>query len=301
MASHITASIPPDNPHHNIVNFKRDTSLDNQFECMTTLLQKANKASAKLNKLVQSNTSTAHEDVLSWTISTFWILTNYLAHDTISTITTFQLDTQALKDTDLFTKLELDLMTLNFILHQHIELSKLMTSFIRIISAKQLPHHMSQLQRQMDFILDMTENLNSATMHSIQQFHCAIGSTPLGQQFSQHASKLTINHGMMARLMKSFKSILISDPVVKVNRYLHSETGKNVIKWACDAMKLFTPAVIPDTCELLFSQLLEKCPLPLDYSNEAIRSGMVSNPLREFGTIARAKDTPKAASRQLTL
>jgi len=284
-----TTAIPVDNPHHNVVNLKIQDSVHQHFESLTTLSQKATALDAELQRAYTSRAPYPDGDYRTWLITSFWIITNFLAHDISHIISSFITDSNAMKDTAIFAKLELDFITINSILHQYLDLTKTKITFFRLLDLKSEPFHMAQQHRMFEYILDTTDALNSSTVLFMTQFHCALGTENSTSTFTKHIHKVRYLQLMYSHLMKMFKPILLSDSMFKVKSFIHSDKGRRVVHWISSAMKLFMPSFIPNTCEQLFEKLVDMSPSKPDLQ---LCGGTPKDPLRAFGTIARHSNTP---------
>lgn len=277
-----TAPLPKDNPHHHTVNLKYDPTHNLTIEGLSTLTSRAQDSLNQLEDELSTKLSNAKSNPKRYLVISMWIITNWLANENINLISTFIKDSQAIKNTNIFAKLELDFVTINFLLNFHLSLTQLKIAFIRILDVKSEPHHLNQHERMFDMITSMSDNLNCTTAHFMQQFSCAMGSATKSNLLDTLHSA-TMMGGIHTMFLKTFKNILISHPIHKANVFLHSDKGKDVMHWAFTALKLFTPGNLADTLENTLGQLLEKCPLSqLDVGD---RKDTVKNPLREAGTL----------------
>lgn len=282
MSTRDTAPLPKDNPHHHTVNLRFDPNHNLTIEGLSTLTSRAQSSLNELEDELQSKLSNAKSNPKRYLVISMWILTNWLANENINLISSFIKDSQAMKNTDIFAKLELDFITINFLLSLHLTLTQLKIAFIRILDVKSDPHHLNQQERMFDMITSMSDNLNCTTAHFMQQFSCAMGSATKSNLLDRLHSA-TMMSGIHTTFLKTFKNVLISHPLHKANVFLHSDKGKEVMHWAFTALKLFTPGNMADTLENTFGLLLEKCPLSQPDVGE--RKNAIQNPLREVGTI----------------
>lgn len=293
-----TNSIRPDNPHQHVVNLKHNDSNVLHFDSLPDIAEQALTCVAELQVLINSKKTDPSLKPRKWILSTFWFLTNLMASDILTSISTFINDSQAVKETQLYRKLELDFITINMILHQHLELARVKLSFIRLLDVKSDDFHINQQNRLFEYVTSQSDALLHHSFQFIEQFSCALGSTG-NRTLTVHLHRASVVSSIHTSMLKTFKYMLITHPLQEANAFLHSDRGKEVIHWAFSAMKLFTPTFIAEAGENLFGKLIDRCPLP----STTVERKDSENPLREMGTLRIPKKPPRSRteSSELTI
>jgi hypothetical protein len=265
----LTQPLSKESQHHAICNLG-SVNHTVRFTELQDIIRRAKSSVNELESKFHRADINPEMDLPTMTIQVFWLITNFIAHDFINIIENFVNLARSYKQTDIFTKLECDFITMHLLLTMQLSILESKVALFRMLDSKKLDHHMPQLDRLMTVILDQSEHLN-LTVHSyMQHFIAAMGSSKSSRDFTEHLEKVTTMSSLHTKLVRSFRRVLLSGPVQNVRHFLVSSQGHKIVHWISNAAKLVLPEFIPNTCEQLLTTLVEKCPLPIDYSQPSI-------------------------------
>lgn len=256
-----------------------------EFENTSGLITRAKALTEVMDKHIQNMDPKSMQNTRKYATVLFQLTSAFIAHDILNVAIDFQSTASALRGTDLFERLEVDFISMNFILHQFLDLFSLCTTYFRVCDVKDDHRQINQLSRMHDLIVRQLDDLQHSAARFVDSFTAAMGSATASSSITTHVSKAIKRAGLWSSLMKYVSRFIHSGPVQSTLSALTSQQSLDVMHWIFRSSRLFIPGFIPDTLDAVLTTMLES--IPSNSQKAILPANEPPVPPGEFGTLSR--------------
>lgn len=278
--------------HSTIISTDQSGNYERTLERTKVLLRDINFSMRNSMNTTKPTAQNEHH----WILAMFWILISVSLNHTTETIGKLLTNINKLKTTELINKLELDIVTMNMILHDIHDFLSQFQAFLRIADRKYSEIKYNQLQRQLNLLMSKGDFITSTSNDFICSLISSTGDLTTGKSICAGLKQSVDQVGLLNRLMHRFKSHVLSPFQERFNSLVKTVNGREVASWVTGVLR----EIAPQPFKLGFAALSKaiEC-IPSSIGSQELKPPQLDEKQRnsteetkEFGTLSK---TPVAA------